>query len=185
MASIFKEIEKLISPGSGRPDINNVSQQNPEQQQLFTQLMQMLSQGVEGGRIGGGFDLGQGKQFFEEQFAAPAREQFQEQTLPALLQQFASTGQSVSSPASQQVSARALADLERGLTTGAGQFAQGQQSQALKQLQGLLAATGQRTFLPTMQQPQPGFLSSLGESAGGIVGQGLGKAASSILPFLL
>jgi hypothetical protein len=181
MASIFKELAKLISPSSKQPSIQQVQQQNPQQQQLFNQLLQMLSQGVEGGQIGGGFDLGQGKQFFEEQFAAPAREQFQEQTLPALF------GQSVSSPASQQISARALADLERGLTTGAGQFAQEQQSQALKQLQGLLAATGQRTFLPTMQQPQPGFLSSLGESAGGIVGQSVGGGISNLLqklPFL-
>lgn len=150
-------------------------QQVPTGTQGQQDLIQQLIQGLMGGGTGGG-PLGAGlgnlqgilsgdpKAF--EAFAAPARRQFQEQTIPGIAERFSGQGAQSSSAFGQQLGA-AGAGLEESLSAQRAAL----QSQALSQLQGLLGQAGQSQFQTFEQQAQPGFLQSLLSALGQIGGQ--------------
>lgn len=165
----------------------SISTFNPQQQQLFTQLLSSL--------MGQNFNVGQnpafqqGQSFLQdllsgspesfEKFEAPYRREFQERTVPGLAERFSGLGSGAqSSSAFQQALGQAGAGLSENLASLRGRMQLGALPQALgyaqapaNQLQGLLGMNTQ-AFLPK----QKGFLESFGPSAMQTLGQ--------ILPFL-
>jgi len=143
-------------------------------------LIQQLIQGLRGGGTGGG-PLGAGLGNLEgilsgdpkafEAFAAPARRQFQEQTIPGIAERFSGLGAQSSSAFGQQLGA-AGAGLEENLAAQRS----GLQSQALQQLMGFLGQSQAPQFQTQDIDAQPGFLQSLLSSLGQIGGQ-VGSAA--------
>ena len=148
----------------GRTRVRNVPLLSPEQQQLLSQLTASAGQGLAAGGLSP-----EAQQLFQTSIADPARQRFQEEALPQLLQQFVSSGSRASSPSAQIAAARGLGQLESGLAQAQGEFALGQQRNALGQLQ---AALGTRPFSPVVTQ-RPGLL------------QQVGGLAAGALPFLL
>ena len=142
---------------------------DPAQQQLQSQLMQLLGPLLQqgGGYLGGLFGEGA-----PEQFAAPFMRQFQEEIVPGIAERFTEAGGQRSSAFAQQLG-KAGAGLEEQLASLQGQLSQ----QGLQSLMGLLGAG----LTPTQQsvfRPQTGGL------AGGLVGglgQGLGTALGALL----
>lgn len=157
------------------------------QSQLFQQVGGIIPQAL------AGFDPERSAQLFETAVGQPARQRFGEETLPQLLQQFASSGAGVSSPASQQAAAKAAAQLEAGLAGAQGQFFQGQQQSAVQQLQSLLGLGGEQREIQRQQAGLPLQLAqlSLGQKAfepiartqPGILQQ-VGQLGGAALPFL-
>jgi len=154
----------------GKPEkTEKVQLLDPAQQQLQSQLMQLLGPLLQqgGGYLGGMFGEGAA-----EQFAAPYMRQFQEEIVPGIAERFTEAGGQRSSAFAQQLG-KAGAGLEEQLASLQGQLSQ----QGLQSLMGLLGAG----LTPTQQavfRPQTGGLA--GGLVGG-VGQGLGTALGALL----
>lgn len=158
-------------------------QQTPTGTQGQQDLIQQLIQGLSGGGTGGG-PLGAGlgnlqgilsgdpKAF--EAFAAPAKRQFQEQTVPGIAERFSGLGAQGSSAFGQQLGA-AGAGLEENLSAQRS----GLQSQALSQLAGLLGQSQAPQFDTQNIVSQPGFLQSLLKILGQVGGAAIGGQALS------
>jgi len=140
-------------------------------------LIQQLISGLSGGQTGGGAlgaGLGNLQQLLSgdpsafEAFAAPARRQFQEQTVPGIAERFTGIGGQRSSAFGQQLG-QAAAGLEETLSAQRGQL----QSQALNQLMGFLGQSQAPQFQTANIESQPGFLQSLLSAVGQFGGQAL------------
>lgn len=148
---------------------------DPQQMQLFQQLMSGLSGGG-----GGGGPMGQGMNFLQgilggdtSKFEAPLMRQFNEQTVPGLAERFsgAGAGAQSSSAFGQQLGAAGA-----GLSENLGALRGGLQMQAMGPLMQMLQqAMGNRSFENIYRPSTPGFM--------GQMGQGFGQAAG-MLPFM-
>ena len=119
----------------------------PQQQQIQNQILQLLM-----GQLGGGGFL-QGLLGGETgAFEAPARRQFEEQTIPSIAERFSALGAQGSSAFGQTLG-QAGAGLEEALSAQRGQM-------GLQGLGALLGAGFQPSF--AYQQRQPGFLEQAG-----------------------
>jgi hypothetical protein len=147
----------------------------PQQKAILDQLLGGL-----GGPLGSGLEnlqqLLSGDPEAFEAFAAPARTQFEQQTVPGIAERFTGLGEGAQrSSAFGQTLGQAGAGLEEALSAQRA----GLQSQALQQLQGLLGA-GMTPQFQTAQIPGQGgalqgLFSSLGQLGGGLGSLGLGK----------
>lgn len=127
------------SPATSR----QISNLTPEQQNLISQLLPMLSQQF--GQQQGGF----------APIAQQAREQFQQQTVPGLAERFTALGARGSSGFAQALG-QAGAGLESGLAAQEAQFGQQQQGQLMQLLSLLL----QPQFTQVETSRDPGALES-------------------------
>lgn len=171
------------------PKMKQVPTMNPQQQQLFSQLMQML--GGQGG-------IGQGqqestdllRQYLDpsseavQQFTDPYMQEFNQRTVPGLAERFAGAGAmggGLSSSGFGQSLSAAGGNLQSqlaALRAGLGQQAAGQlMNQYGNMSQGALS---QRPFGYTYQPGSQGFLGNLaaGYAQGGF--PGIGGAASGL-----
>lgn len=167
---------------------------NPQQQQALSSLLEQLGMmGGQGGSYSGAQDylskiLG-GDQGSFEQFAAPYKTQFQEQTLPTIAERFAGLGGpqgggALSSSGFGQALGGAGAQFQSGL---AGLYAQLQQhaaQQAFGQHNalaglGLGARPFENTYQPGSTGVLGGLLSGFGQGIGSSAGMGLGGGLGS------
>lgn len=155
---------------------STVSTQNPQQQQLFSQLAQILGPllGQSGGYLG---DILGGSPESFERFQAPYMRQFREQIIPEIAERFAGAG-ALSSSGFQQSLGQAGAGLSENLAS----LKEGLRSQIPGQVFGnLQQLLGQQTqaFLPKQQpfwqQLLGGAAGGIGQGAGMLGGMGLGK----------
>jgi hypothetical protein len=148
---------------------------DPQQTQLFQQLISGLS----GGNAGGGA-MGSGMNFLQgilggdtSKFEAPLMRQFNEQTVPGIAERFSGmgAGSQGSGAFGQQLGAAGA-----GLSENLGALRGGLQMQALGPLMQMLQqAMGNRSFENIHRPSTPGFM--------GQMGQGMGQAAG-MLPFM-
>lgn len=156
---------------------NTISTFSPDQQQLFSQLSQLLGPLL---NQSGGYlqDLLSGSPESFQSFSAPYERQFREQTVPALAEQFAGVG-GLSSSGFQQ----ALGQAGAGLSENLASLREGLRSQIpgqiMSNLQNLLGMQSQ-AFLPKAPK-QNSFLKQLLLGLTGSVGQGLGTLGSMSL----
>lgn len=122
-----------------------------------------------------GADPSQMQDQFQQMFVDPAMLTYEQQVLPAIQQRFVDAGAG-SSSALNQALGQSAADLSTMLGSQMGQFAQGQQQNALQALGLGTQAAGQRTFDPIIQQKQG--------LAGPLIGAG-GSMAAAALPALI
>lgn len=168
--------------GTG-PRIERIERFDQPQQQAIQQLLQMGLGGL--GQAMQPFDVGP----IEER----ARTQFQQRTIPSLLERLTSMGAGASPNLQRQLFGQAGADLESqlaGLRTQTGLQQRGQQ---LGLLQNLLGLGLQPMFEPLRVAPTQGFaqttasslLPFLGQALGGPIGGALGGGIGSGLSSLL
>lgn len=144
----------------GKPaGVEQVNRFNPQQQDVLQQLLNSGTKGLQ--------NPYQGFEPIEQR----ARSQFQQRTIPQLLEQFTSMGghgtAALSSPAFASQLGQAGAGLEEGLAAQRSQYGMQNQSQ-LMQLLGL-GLTPQYNDYQT--NDQPGFLESYGPAIGRFAGQ--------------
>lgn len=172
---------------TGTPEsFQQISTLPPDQRQLFSQLVQMLSGNGGGGTFGDIGDyykqlLAGGEEDFDR-FARPEMRQFEEQTIPSLARQFAGMGSGgLSSGAFARAGAQAGSNLQERLAALRAQL-RGQGAEGLQNLGKL----GFQNVSQTLQRPeQPGFLQStlfpaLGAAGGSFFGP-FGTAAGGAL----
>lgn len=172
---------------------DTVSTFNPGQQQGFQQLLQMLQGQL--GQSGGLF--GQGSSYLQnllsgspeafEQFEAPIKRQFNEQTVPGLAERFSGIGSGAqSSSAFQQALSGAGADLSERLASLRGQMQLGALPQALsysqQPQQGLQNLLGMNTqsFMPKQNSFLKQLLLGLSGGLGSSLGTGLTSGISGL-----
>lgn len=110
---------------------------------LDLQAMLLGQAGAAIPQIMAGFDPERSREMFERTVGDPARRRFREESLPELLQMFASGDEKIGSPVAAQLATRGLSDLEGQLAGAEGQYFQNQQAAALQQLLGLSGAAAQ------------------------------------------
>lgn len=145
-----------------QPSYDQQSVMDPQQQELMSQILGGLSKPT-----GSGMDLIQsllsGEEGAFEAFEAPYKQQFEQETLPAIAERFAGMGAQSSSAFNQT-----LGQAGKELSTNLASLRGGLQNNALTQLQGLLG----QAFQPTQQTTyDPGYGGALG---------GLGNMFSSL-----
>jgi hypothetical protein len=162
---------------------------DPQQMQLFQQLLSGLS----GGNAGGGA-MGSGMGFLQNilsgdtsKFEAPLMRQFNEQTVPGLAERFSGAGAGAQSSGAfgQQLGAAGA-----GLSENLGALRGGLQMQALGPLMQMLqTGMGAKPF-ETMYKPETqGFMGAMAPGIGqglgmGLTGGGMGSMMSSLLKLL-
>ncbi len=146
-------------------------------QELFTQSQQkLMSQLLEGlsGPSASGLEFIQSILSEEpgafEAFEAPAKQQFEQETIPMIAERFAGLG-AQSSSGLQQTLGQAGSDLSTQLASLRG----GLKQNALSQLQGLMGTGFQPSFQPTYQPGTPGALGALGTGLSGAAGSAFGR----------
>ena len=158
-----------------KPKTEQISTLNPQQQQMQTQLMNMLGPLLQqgGGFLESLFSGGQGG----DQFSAPYMRQFEEQTIPGIAERFSEADAQGSSAFGQQLGA-AGAGLQENLASLQGQLSQ----QGLQSLMGLLSQGQQPTF-NTMYQPGGGgaFTELMKGLGGAIPGAVSGNPLQSLM----
>jgi len=150
--------------GSTRGDIQQQSVLTPEQQTTLSKLLQ-------------DFDPAQVTNMFQDSVAAPARQQFQQQTLPGIQERFISEG-APNSGAAQRTAYGAGANMESGLS---GQLAQllYQAQQGTENRQASLSTTPtMATYQNNNTSPLASLLSPIATGAGYAVGGPAGGAAA-------
>jgi len=115
-----------------------------------------------------GMDPNQMQDLFQQSFIDPAMMNFEQQVIPSIQESFGAANAG-SSSALNQALAQSGRDLSTMLGTQMGQFAQGQQSNALNALQSINQSVGQRAFDPIITQKQ-GWLNPLIGAAGTAAG---------------
>ena len=148
-----------------KPKYKQVSTLSPGQQSLQNQI----TGGLTGGQAGQGYsaalqqlmDLVQGQPGAYNVMEAPARRQFQEQTVPNILERFTGAGAGRSSGLNRTLSSAATG-LEENLAAQRGQM---QQQAVQSLLNNFLSQSqlglGTREFENVMEEGTPGFLQSL------------------------
>ena len=146
---------------------------NPQQNQAIQQIIQQALGGLQNPTQG------------FEPFAQSARQNFQENTLPSILERFTSLGKGAqSSGAFQGLVGRAGADLESGLAQGASQF--GQQQQGLwQQLLGMgLRPTQENVYKPReasgWEALMPHIIEALGHVGAAVATGGASAPGSAV-----
>ena len=145
--------------------------QNPQQQQLFSQMLEGL-----GGAQGSGLEwiqrmLSGGDDAFAD-YEAPFKRQFEQETIPGIAERFAGMGSggSQNSSAMQQTMGQAGGELSQNLASLRG----GLQQNAMGLLQGMMGQSQKPTFENVYTQPTTGIIPGLIQGAG----QGIGQGAS-------
>ena len=153
----------------GKPGkLSQVPTMNPEQQQLLSQLLEMLGgEGALGEGYGEG--LSQLKELMDpsseasQRFADPYMKQFQQQTLPGIAERFAGAGAqggALSSSGFGQAVGGAGADLQSNLAGLKSQLQRGSIQDILGQFQGLLGkGLGAQSFGYQYRPPSGGYAS--------------------------
>jgi len=163
---------------------DTVSTFNPQQQQGFQQLIQLLQ-----GQLGQSQGLqGQGSDYISrllsgspeafEQFEAPIQRQFREQTIPQLAEQFSGLGAGAQrSSAFQQALGSAGTDLSERLAALRGQLQLGALPQAFQYSQAPLSGLQNLLGLNTQAflERRPNFGQSLFTNLAGGLGSALGS----------
>lgn len=161
----------------GRPDkVKQFNRFTPDQMQVFQQLFQGLTGG--GGSFGdilGQFNPDQASDVFQRGVANPAMRNFQQRTIPSIMQAFADQGASSGLSNSLATAGR---DLNENLSSQLANFIYQAQLQNMQnRMGGLNSFLGTQTFQPYVQQGNSGFLNQfLGNFA-----QGAGRGASGLL----
>jgi hypothetical protein len=157
---------KTLMGGVSRKE--NIELLNPQQQQLFSQVL-----GQAGPSAGGAFQnllAGQSPEemqnIFQKTYVDPAMQAYQRNILPSIQQRFVDLDAG-SSSALNQALAQSATDLSTSIGSQYGQFLQGQQGQQLSALAQFLPLLQQKTFQPQFQQQQ-GLLGPLLQAAGQI-----------------
>jgi hypothetical protein len=151
-----------------KPQVQQTSLFNPQQQGLQNQGIQQLMQLLQGGSS----QIGGAPSSFEPQ-AQKARTQFQTQTIPGLAERFTALGGQNSS-AFQGALGQAGAGLEEGLAAQGSQYGLQQNAQLQNLMQLLFGFSSQPSHENLVFQGQPGLF----QTAAHGVGQGLGLYAS-------
>jgi len=151
------------------------SMQTPQQQALYSQLMGGLAAPQASGMEWLQNILSGAPGAFE-QFEAPMKRQFEQETVPGIAERFAGLGShgAQSSSAMQQTMGQAGRELSESL----GALRGGLQQNALSQLQGLMSQAYQPTFENIYMQPTQGIFGGLLQGLGQGAGQGLGMASA-------
>jgi len=150
------------------------------QQDLLSQILGNLGQGGLGGQgyeaaIQNLLGILSGSPEAFQAFEAPAKRQFQEETIPNILERFSGAG-ARSSSGVQQALGGAGRQLEENLSAQRAGLQQNAVQQLLSNFMGQgQLGLGTQTFENILRPAQPGFLQSL---MGGL-GQGLGGAAQT------
>lgn len=147
-----------------------------EQMNFFNQLLGSL-----GGQGGGGFlDYyskllgGEGGQGDFENFAAPYRQQFENETIPMLAERFAGAGGGMGGALSSSGFGQSLSSAGSNFNAQLAQLFASLRQNAAGQMAGLAGqALGAQPYVFTQQQANPGAASYLGGAAMGAMGQGL------------
>jgi len=151
--------------GGTKGGIEQVSGLSPEQQQLFTRLSQE-------------FDPAQLVDMFQTSVGDPARQQFQQQTLPGIQERFIAGG-GARSGAVGRAGVQAGADLETGLSGQLAQLIAGAQEGSLNRQAGLATSPIMNTFQRPSDSPLGNLLGPLAGGIGTAAGGPLGGAAAS------
>lgn len=148
-----------------------LSTQNPQQQQLFSQLMQGL-QGAQGSGMDWLQGILSGGQSAFDAYEAPYKRQFEQETVPGIAERFAGMGSggAQSSSAFNQTMGQAGSELTENLAALRG----GLQQNALSSLQGMMQQGYQPTFENIYQQPTQGIIPGMLSQAAAGAGQGVG-----------
>jgi len=151
-----------------------LSTQNPQQQQLFSQLMQGL-QGAQGSGMDWLQGILSGDQSAFDAYEAPYKRQFEQETVPGIAERFAGMGSggSQSSSAFNQTMGQAGSELTENLAALRG----GLQQNAMSQLQGMMSQGYQPTFENIYEQPTQGILPGMAQGLASGAGQGVGMYA--------
>lgn len=144
--------------GGRKGSIEQVSTLTPEQQALFSKMM-------------GDFDPSSLEQMFQTSVADPARQQFQQQTIPGIQERFISGG-GARSGAMNRAAVGAGSQLESGLS---GQLAQllanAEQAQLGRQTQ-LATTPTMETYQQQSSNPLGSLLAPIAQGAGAAAGVG-------------
>lgn len=155
----------------------DIQLQSPEQQQLFSQILQQV-----GGDAGGllqnlmqPMSQEDMQSTFQQTYVDPAMQAMQQQIIPGIQQRFADANAG-SSSALNQALAQSATDLSTNLGAQFGQFQQQQQGQQLGALSQFLPLLNQQTFQPHFQERQ----GIAGPLAQGTM-QGIGTASAAAI----
>jgi len=157
--------------GGTKGGIEQVSALTPEQQSLFTKLM-------------ADFDPTELTDMFKSSVADPARQQFQQKTLPGIQERFIAGG-GAGSGALNRAAVGAGADLESGLSGQLAQLLAQAQQGTLSRQAGLAVSPTQETFQQLSDNPMLKFLTPLLTGAGTAIGGPLGTAGGAALGNML
>jgi hypothetical protein len=137
--------------------------QNPQQQQLMSQLLSGLGGAQESGMEWLQKMLSGDEGAFSD-YEAPFMRQFEQETMPGIAERFAGMGSggSQNSSAMQQTMAQAGGELSQNLASLRG----GLQQNAMGLLQGMMGQGYQPTFENTYQQPTTGIIPGMIQGAG-------------------
>lgn len=144
--------------GNNRPKTTNVSTINPQQQQL----LDLFTSGAAGQlpdalqALASQLNPQKGAQFFEQNIAAPQREQFFKTTIPGIQQAGANLGAKGGSTIERQL-AQAAGGLERDLSRQLSTFQQQGQQQGLQNLMQFAGQGLKPGFQPIFQPGTPGL----------------------------
>jgi hypothetical protein len=141
-------------------------------QNLLSSLMQGNGQGGQGGGQGGNFLdyynqlLGGGEQSDFENFAAPFRQEFQDQTIPMLAERFAGGGGGMGGALSSSGFGQSLGAAGSQLQNQLAALYAGLRQHAAGQMAGLTGtALGAQPYALIQKQASPGFLPTLAGNA--------------------
>lgn len=151
--------------GGTKGGIEQISALTPEQQGLFTKLMT-------------DFDPTELTDMFQSSVADPARQQFQQKTLPGIQERFIAGGGG-GSGALNRAAVGAGADLESGLSGQLAQLLAQAQQGTLNRQAGLAVAPTQETFQQMSDDPILKLLTPLLAGVGTGVGGPLGTMAGT------
>jgi hypothetical protein len=158
--------------GSAAKQIGQTNNLSPEQNQALRALFQGLDPLGAAQRIS---DPMQAGTFFEETVAIPQRQQFQQNVLPQITEQFAGA---TSGSGFNRALGQSLSDFEGQLAAQRAGYQKASEGQQLELLRSLL---GVNAVSPIIQQPRQGF----GGLLGGGLGQGLGQVGTNYLSKIL
>jgi hypothetical protein len=150
-----------------RPSMKRQDVFSPEQAQAFQQMFQGLGgQGGPFGDIFGQFDPQATQNMWQQGVAQPAMRQFQQQTIPSIMQRFADQGASSGLSTSLATAGR---DMNENLNAQLAQYIwQAQQQQMQQRMGGLQNFMSQQPFAFMQQPGSAGFLPNfLSAFAGG------------------
>jgi hypothetical protein len=162
----------------GKDKYKQLKNMSPGQNQLFNQLISLLSGGGQGG---GGLEqsLGLLQQYLDPEsdvyknFEQPYMQQFNEQTVPMLAERFAGYGGGMGGGLSSSGFGQSLGAAGSQLQTNLAQMKSGMQRQSINDILGLTQnALSQQPFSYAHQQASPGFLPQAVGSAVGAFARG-------------
>jgi hypothetical protein len=164
-----------------KSSIQQQSTQNPQQQAMQSQLMQLLAPllGQGGDYLSGLFDMSSEGQ---DAFAAPFMRQFEEQTIPGIAERFTAMDGQRSGAFGQQLG-QAGAGLQENLASLQGQLSQSGLNSLMQLLQQSMSPSLENIYKPGSSGLLGGLLGGVGQAAGtglgGSMGRGFGNLGQS------